>query len=298
MTTPDLRELHKKLATYDGPDRVEQASVILEHERKQPKQVFYPTGLSGLDKHIKGGVYPGQLFVISGTTGHGKTTLGQTITSNMVKALLKPLWFSYEVTNEDFLEQFPEDQLPFFFMPMIMAQSHLQWVEERIIESYLKNNTKVVFIDHLHRVIDMNSKDNMSAKVGAAVIELKKMALKHGMVIFLICHTMKTNSLESELRLGDVRDSSFIEQEADTVVYVWRDKDAENRTAMKIAKNRKGGTIDSIIALRYEGGRYYEESSRPEYQGQDKGTYRGNGRRVGKGTPDDLSQRESRRYGD
>jgi hypothetical protein len=86
-------------------------------------------------------------------------------------------------------------------------------------------------------------------------------ALKHNLIIFLICHTGKTKQdLGTELGLGDIRDSSLIEQESDTVLYIWRDLEAENRSILKIAKNRKRGIINKKIRLIYQQGRLYEEA--------------------------------------
>jgi replicative DNA helicase len=296
--TKEQMDLNKTLATYDGPDRVERASLIYEEELKKPSIPCYSTGLTTLDSYIKGGVYPGQLVIISGTTGHGKTTLGQTITCNMLPKFILPVWFSFEVTTRDFLEQFDHSYRPYFYMPLENKQSNMQWVEHRIIESYLKYNTKVVFIDHLHRIVDMGSKDNLSTQVGKAVIELKKMALRHGMVIFLICHTTKTNSQDGELSLGDVRDSSFIEQEADTVLYVWRDKEDQTRTVCKLAKNRKGGVIDKRIALRWKEGVYYEESFERENEGIYQGPDKRNGSGMGKRKAYGSFVRENGLYGE
>jgi hypothetical protein len=75
---------------------------------------------------------------------------------------------------------------------------------------------------------------------------------------------MKTRDQDGELGLGSIRDSSFIEQESDTVLYVWRHPEDKNITVCKIAKNRRRGIIDIKIPLtlnRMEN-RYYEKSNR------------------------------------
>jgi predicted ATP-dependent serine protease len=256
-------EKHKKLAIYQGADRVEPAAVILQEARKKPGKPCYPSGLPTLDRVLKGGFFPGQLIVLSGITGMGKTTLAQTFTVHFLKMLIKALWFSYEVGADDFLsvfEKWDTLSLKAIYMPMSLEKHHLLWIEERIIESYLKYDTRVVFIDHLHRLVEMNGKQNLSIQVGNTVIALKEMALRHDMVIFLICHTMKTSNGSEELGLGSVRDSSFIEQEADTVLYTWRHDDGASNV-LKVAKNRKGGTINVRLQLQYREGLYREQAS-------------------------------------
>jgi replicative DNA helicase len=142
-------------------------------------------------------------------------------------------------------------------MPLKLKSNTLTWVEERIIESRLKYNTRAVFIDHLHYLVSMNPKQNASFMIGETVRGLKQLALKHRVVMFLVAHMQKTKN-DEEPGLGHIRDSSFVEQEADTVVYVWRQKENKSVTVLKIAKNRKRGLIDDRIALVLKDGRYHE----------------------------------------
>jgi len=119
------------------------------------------------------------------------------------------------------------------------------------------NNVKAVFIDHLHFLVDLARIGNSSLEIGSIVRNIKKVALRQDVVVFLIAHTKKIKSGFEELSLGDVRDSSFIEQEADTVLYIWRKEENEvdvNRSILKIAKNRKLGTKDKKILLKYVDG--------------------------------------------
>ena len=267
-TTFDQIELHKKLATYQGEDRVEPVSIILEEARKKPKTEPYRSGLGNLDTVLKGGFYPGQLVVISGKTGMGKTTLAQTFTISLLEQVIKPLWFSYEMSHEDFLEvfeQYDHRTLERIYMPISLEKHHLEWVEERIVESYLKFNTRIVFIDHLHRLVEMNGKQKLTEQVGHTVITLKQMAVRNDMVIFLLCHiSQEATKGDGELGLGSVRDSSFIEQEADTVLYTWRHEDGETNV-LKVAKNRKGGKINVRLPLVYQEGRYFEQARDERY---------------------------------
>jgi replicative DNA helicase len=116
---------------------------------------------------------------------------------------------------------------------------------------------------------------SISYDIGGIVRGLKLLALKHNVVIFLICHTNKTkNDGLEELNLGDVRDSSFIEQEADAVFYVWRDTaTSENESIIKIAKNRKRGIINKKVRLVFDHGRLWEKGSEPKQFVAKKGNF-------------------------
>ncbi len=259
MTLPERIELEKRLSDYNEDDQVLRASKVLELYRKdRPETKPFPSGLPTLDKKIDG-FYPGQLIVISGVTGQGKTTLAQSLTFALMEKGAYPLWFSYELPVDDFLRSFPGDYPNYLYLPAKLKDNKLSWIEERILEAKLKYNTKAVFIDHLHYLVSMNPKSNMSGLIGETVRKLKQMAIEHRIVVFLIAHMMKTKP-DEEPGLGHARDSSFVEQEADTVLYVWRFKDDKRITVLKIAKNRRRGLIDERIPLVLQGGRYYEKA--------------------------------------
>jgi replicative DNA helicase len=166
-------------------------------------------------------------------------------------------------------------------MPQELTDRKLSWVEDRLIEANLKYNVQSIFIDHLHFLVEMIAKQNISFVVGQVVRGLKEIAKRQNMVAFLICHTGKTREDTGELGLGMVRDSSFIEQEADSVIYVWRGDEEEREiggekrrlspTWAKIAKNRKRGIINKKVPLYYFRGIYYESA---EYEEQYYGRYR------------------------
>lgn len=252
-------EHEQKLASYSGEDRVESADIVLALYRKdRPKVDPYKSKLPTLDKTIDG-FYPGQLVIISGTTGHGKTTVAQTITQALCEQITFPLWFSYEVDCDDFLSMFPSDMTRYIYMPVKLKENTLEWLEERILEARLKYDIKAIFVDHLHYLISMNPRQNASFLIGETVRGLKQFALKYKIVMFLIAHMAKTRN-DEEPGLGHIRDSSFVEQEADTVLYVWRPQVDRNKTILKVAKNRKRGIIDKKIFLTLRAGRYVESA--------------------------------------
>lgn len=262
---PDINqiELEQQVMAYDGEDQVLPSSEVLNRLiADRPKGERVMSKIPTLDRTI-GGFYPGQLIVVSGVTGHGKTTLCQTFTKNMSEQLTNPLWFSYEVGTEDFINAFHPDYQAHIFMPAKLKDNTLSWLEERILESMVKYGTTVVFIDHIHYLVQMNSRQNMSFVIGECVRGLKQLAIKHNIIIFLIAHMTKTRP-EDEPGLGHTRDSSFIEQEADTVLYVWRLATDRWTTVCKVAKNRKRGIIDEKIALIMQDGKYEETTFREE----------------------------------
>lgn len=261
MSLLDEINQEQALAAYNGEDRLERAITVVEADKaNRPTGAAVSTGLPTLDTILRGGFYPGQLVVVSGTTGHGKTTLCRTFTTSMIVDKKTPIWLSYELQPAEFAEGFKQSELEAFVMPMKTKARDIPWIENKIVEGRMKFGADILFIDHLHRIINIHGKQNMSTQIGQAVGLCKEMALAHNMIIVLVCHTMKTKpDSDEELDIGSVRDSSFIEQEADVVLYTWRWSKDNTVNVLKVAKNRRGGSIGKKIALVFDGGIYLEK---------------------------------------
>ena len=240
--------------------------LFLVANRQTPAMECFTTGIERFDAAMDGGLRGGELVVISGETGQGKTTFARVLTANLAKVGVPSLWFTYEM-QEYYLKQFFEkmgmtidDPL---YSPIALVDSSLEFIEQEAAEGLEDYACKVVFIDHLHYLIPLeNSQNNMSLAVGAVVRGLKRMAVKRNIIIVLLAHTKKIYQNE-ELNLSSVRDSSLVCQEADYVFLVQREKAVKDRqqqklemempvpygedwtnfTKVKLAKNRRLGQM-------------------------------------------------------
>lgn len=245
----------KILSAYEGEDKViaspDLHKILLENKKRK---ISFKANIPSLDE-IVDGFEGGELNIVSGITGEGKSLFCQSLTKNFAEQNINSLWFSYEMPSEYFLKRFPN--LPLFYLPQMLKSSSLSWIETRIKEAKIKYDIQAVFVDHLHFLVSMSVLQNSSLAIGHIVREIKKIALRNNIIFFLICHTTKIKP-DKELDLGDVRDSSFIEQEADNVFYIWRKRKEENQSTLKIAKNRKSGVVGKKINLHFIEG-YLEE---------------------------------------
>ena len=236
---------------YNGEDKVISTTQILKKmELTGYKIKTYYTGYTRFDA-ICGGFDEGELNVLSGITGNGKTLLARSLTYKF--ALEIPcLWFSYEETNEALLNKFHRNNTPVFYIPKKNVASQIKWIENRIIESKIKYGCKIVFIDHLHFLIPMKYVINTSVLIGGIMRELKSICVRNNMVIFLICHTQKVAQMDLP-DLSQLRDSSFIAQESDKVMFIKRHGKEEedrlifdNNNSVYILKNRKNGNLGTV----------------------------------------------------
>lgn len=261
-----VKELYKeeeRLSVYQGADRVVPASELKAELSLTDESIFkFKTGIKTLDR-ILDGVECGELIVLTGLTGEGKTTAMMTLTNNMAEQGAKSCWFTLEVTPRQFLKKMASrtENLPEFFLPKENTENTLTWIEERIIESNVKYNTKVVFIDHLNAIFSLEQfKGNLSLEIGDMVAKIKDMAIKHNQIIFLVAHC-KDPVDNKEPTKHSIRDSGMIIRLADTILGIWRIRndakpdddrlreirEEDNQAKIRIWKNRREGKLGTFF---------------------------------------------------
>ena len=253
MGIKDEISLENELISYQGDDKIissiEMRKLILDEHRPEVKIMSNMPKLDGLINGFNGG----ELVVISGKTKNGKTTIARTFTWHFIMQDVLSLWFSYEERPRQFLKKFGNN-LPLFYMPKQMKPGVVWWIEKRIIEAKLKYDIRAVFIDHLHYIIDMVKIKNASIEIGAVLRQLKSIAIRQNIVIFLICHIAKT---KKEIPTHeDTRDSSFIAQECDTFLMIWRKED--NQAGLSVELSRREGTMRKRIRMELKDGFFHE----------------------------------------
>lgn len=268
-----LLEYQKQFLNYEGEDKVVAAQELLARLLAENKKAhFFHTGIGSLDE-LCGGFKRGQLVVLSAATGEGKTSFAQTLTKSFTEQGGKCLWFSYEVGVEDFMEKMPEGT-KIFYMPQMVKQNSMVWLRDRIAEGIVKHNTRIVFIDHLHYLLEMQKMaeaKSLSLLIGMMMRELKKLAIDFNILIFLISHMRKTEAME-EPGLEDLRDSSFVAQESDFVLMMWRERERRDgetcylpTTKVFVKKNRRLGKL-GCIKVKYENNLFVDDTFNANFQ--------------------------------
>ena len=229
----------------------------------------YPIDMPPFDDALLGGHSLGEVVVVAGLTGNGKTTLMQdwsvTISSGGAeekREKLPSLWFSYEVLARPLWKKFQSMGASVntpVYMPRLNECGETEWVEDVIEKAIKKWGIKVVCIDHLGFLrAPKGSYANAADAITNTVRSLKKLAVRLGLIIFLPVHIKKTLSKNPDL--NDIKDSSGIAQEADTVFFISRKKDKSgiqtNDADVWLVKNRKTG-MSVKATLEFNFGRYF-----------------------------------------
>lgn len=233
-------------------DTIKPIKEIAELNKKQRKGDRFSLGFNKFNEAMKGGVKSGDLHLIVGETGHGKTSLGQTFTYHLCKQGIPCLWFSYETDLEELNEKFlnmgiGDDYIA--YAPIKNVSGDMLWIIDRIRESVEKYSCKAIFIDHIGRLTPRGIKqqDNETLALTKISQELKSLARELDVIIFAFWHINKIR----DNKIPDINDiyySAGIAQESDGVYIIWRVK---NKTAKS-----------SIISNQEESDEVYSDESR------------------------------------
>ncbi len=230
------------------------------------------TGWRYLDKYI-GGYNEGDLIVIAGRPGMGKTAIALTLTKDFAKYNYKALFLSLEMSN---------DQLAKRYISLIgdienwkIRNGRLQQIEiDKVINS-ANNQTIEFYIDDdvdtsiaqikakakLHKsrkgldllVIDYiqlvkGTKANREQEIAEISRGLKLLAKELKMTVIVLAQLSRKSEERADKRplLSDLRESGAIEQDADIVMFPFRpsyyeqEKPEIEEAELIIAKNRNG----------------------------------------------------------
>ena len=270
-----LEKSLKEGKTYDQivPIDVYSYSELLERLKTLPIPKVVPTGVPSLDNAI-GGFEAGRLYVLSAMTKNGKTTMAQTFMWNMARKGEPSLMFSYEMGWQEIIKVFQrmnekmncQVEMP-LYLPLELhrggGELQFNWLFEAIAKAQEEKGIKFVVIDHLHFLLPLKDYNNTSFLIGGIVRELKRMSVALNIPIMLIAHTSKLKD-DKIPDWTDIRDSSFITQEADVVMMIYRKK-AEirakkitsdsveevytNEAVLSVELNRMNGQTKKVLMI-------------------------------------------------
>lgn len=251
-----LAELKKQeiLLNYQGNDEVISFDEIVDEIKNEQPQPHYKTKYPSLDKSFGGGFIEGDLVLVTGFSGQGKTSLCFDMTRNMESS--NCLWLPFEESAEELARKAIRfnSKMPKFYTPRNLIKEDLTWIEERILESVLKYDTKVVFLDNLHFITMANSNEESWNKAGNTAKTLKKIAKKLGIVIVLIVHLRKTlGGISKAPTYDDISGSSDVIKVSDKCLILWRESkrntegliEYTGNNIVSIAKNRQHGILEN-----------------------------------------------------
>lgn len=259
--------------------------VLEEARRNAAGEITHPqTGIRSIDVIING-LRPGQLIILAARPSMGKTALALTMAYNNARAGVSTDFYSLEQPQNDIATRLismdsgisanrilslNEYDLPEIYKSARNISSlesklridensfeSMSSLRSRIKSNIVKHGMRVAFIDYLGLInfpipAFASTKD---LQIGYITQNIKQIARDYKITIVLLCQLNRNVESRTSSRpvLSDLRDSGNIEQDADIVMFIDRDKTADNGTAdIYIAKNRNGRIYDVKVAFRSE----------------------------------------------
>ncbi len=222
------------------------------------------TGFGQLDR-ITGGLEKGCLYVLVAKTSLGKSALAINIAKNIAKND-RVVFYSLEMTSEQLFNRLivNEAKEPIKYLPEKvekiddimgkLSKLNLDINDQPYLSSseiYMKtsvlSNVKFIVVDYLH-LMNLENSETQALRIGNTTKSLKMMAKKLKIPILLLGQFNRNIVLRGgqEPMLSDIKDSSSIEQDADTVLLMYKQDKQSSNVTIKVAKNR-GGAVGSFV---------------------------------------------------
>lgn len=269
----------------------------IEMRKQQTRGI--PTGFTDLDR-LLGGLRPGQLIVVAGRPGMGKSTLGLDIARHAsIRRGLTTAFVAMEMTIQEMFDRClsAEARIPFHLVQSgeldagdwqrashalgPMADAPLGFTDEtgltvtRIankLRKQARQGLDLAVIDHLGLVRDPSvARQGRQVEVAQITRDLKELAkdLAVPIVTMVQLNREVTNRSDKTPQLTDLRESGEIEQSADVVILVHRadyyvkDSPRAGEADLIVAKHRGGPTDTVTVAAQLHLSRFVDMAIQP-----------------------------------
>ena len=253
----------------------------VKHKKEDSKDII-KTGIMEFDEAVKGGLRCGQLFMLTGKSGQGKSTFASQILAEALNQNIRVFAYSGELDNEDFQEclnsqlagddnmvskrnefgkndYYIPDEIDdriknwyrgrmFIYDNNRIATSEKGKLTELIRNVIIRKGVQLVMIDNLMTAMDyVRNQNDLHLAQTNFVAEIKSIAQQYHITVIMIAHPRKQATGEArdkDLENDDIAGSSNITNLADIVASYSRAKaDYDYDSVLQITKNRKTGKL-------------------------------------------------------
>jgi len=263
----------------------------------------YSTGLRDLDAKLGGGMRGGQLIIVAGRPSMGKSAIALGVAESVAQVGEPSMFFTQEMTGDELssrslsrasglpLEKIldgakfsRDDNDPDWRMltkgvsqladlALLIDETagiSLPQIQARARAAKRKHGLGLIVVDYLG-LMAASQGNNRTEQVGANSRGLKTLAKQLGIPIVLLAQLSRKCEERTNKRpmMSDLRDSGEIEQDADVILFLYRDEvyepDSPDRgtAEINIAKQRNGPT--GIVRAAYLGERTMFADMAPGY---------------------------------
>ena len=214
----------------------------MEQRAEDPAAVV-ATGLSELDRQLRGGLRPGQLIVIGGRPGLGKSALMAQIILNAARSHRAGLICSLEMTAGEIAERGLKTigRQRFAELPVWFSEaSEFSKLVALIRLARRRHSIQLAAVDYLQLMESPIGRNELRERQVATMSRgLKRLAMELQIPILLGSQLNRESEKRGRPSLADLRESGAIEQDADIVILLAGDVETDERELI-VAKHRGG----------------------------------------------------------
>lgn len=257
----------------------------------EPVSTGVPTGFPKLDR-ILGGLHAGELIIIAGRPGQGKTTLQTDLAQRLAGRGQRVLFFSLEMGGQAILMKWiaalsrvplqrirqgdfrPGEVLDIgracdelARLPILVDDDpalRIFDMRARVRQAVNGAGPCVVFVDYLQRMSAVTAPGkSRREEVDEIAAGLKTIAREMSVPVLATAQLSRSVELrgeDAEPRLSDLRESGRIEAEADVVTFLHRTRANDGTVKLLVRKHRMGPEGDVELRWQREIGRFEELS--------------------------------------
>ena len=275
-----IAEAYDRLGKISGPDKA--------------KYVGARTGFTLLDS-ITSGLNKSDLIIIAARPGMGKTSFAMNIATNVARRAEKEVvTFNLEMSKEQIATRILSTEALvesntlrngrisgddwvklatsagyLSTLPLYIDDTASMTVQQMKAKLRRTQNLGLVIIDYLQLMESTSRSDNRVTVISEITRQLKVMAKELNVPVILLSQLSRAVESRTDKRpmLSDLRESGSIEQDADIVLFLYRDayynkeSQRQNISECIVAKNRHGET--GTVELIWDG--QFTRFSNPDY---------------------------------
>ena len=243
----------------------------------QAEDISIPTGFTRLDDYLQG-LSPGSLYVVAGRPGMGKTSFALSVSRNLAQRGKKVGFFSLEMSHQELTMRLlsMEAGLPFTRIrsrdvnqdewkdiaagAKLIAEYPIQFDDSSYLTiDSLASKSKamtlaagdldLIVVDYIHLMTPTSYAGERHLEISSLTRGMKRLARELEVPVMALSQLSRKCEERRDKRpiLSDLRESGSIEQDADVVIFVYRDSvynsapvSGADRVEAIVAKHRNG----------------------------------------------------------
>lgn len=239
------------------------------------------TPWSGLNR-LTNGFYDGDLVVMAGRPGMGKSAAALGVSVSAALRGERGMFFALEMTDVSLFNRaaasLADVPLAWLRKPDANSEDDAYWpkiadavrtlrdaplvidstagltcdaIIARAKREHMRNPLRFVVVDHMH-LIQLPKRENGATEVGDIAHAMKALAKSLGCPVILLAQLNRgvESRPDKRPRMSDLRESGAIEQDADTIVLLYRD---DYYAEQEVRASQHPGVIEMIVTKQREG---------------------------------------------